>query len=219
MRRVAALAGAFAAIVVLIGLGLWQVERLQGKRALIAQVGARLAAPAVAAPRRTVGPRSARTTPIPACQVTGRWRGPDTLVQAVTDLGGGFWVMTPFTTREGWTLLVNRGFVPAGARAQPPAGNRVAGLLRTTEPGGAFLRDNDPAAGRWYSRDVAAIAAARGVGRTASYFVDADTGATGGWPRGGMTVVRFANNHLVYALTWFALAGLVGFLVWRVQRR
>jgi surfeit locus 1 family protein len=81
------------------------------------------------------------------------------------------------------------------------------GLLRLTEPKGGFLRSNDAVANRWYSRDVSAIADARGLAHVAPYFVDADAKPNpGGFPIGGLTVIRFANNHLVYALTWFALA-------------
>lgn len=137
-----------------------------------------------------------------------------TLVQAVTALGGGFWVMTPLRTADGFAVLVNRGFVPAGRR--DPAGWRrpagdvpVTGLLRITEPGGAFLRSNDPAAGRWYSRDVVAIAAARGLTGAAPYFVDADAAPDrDGLPVGGLTVVAFRNDHLVYAITWYTLAAM-----------
>ena len=83
----------------------------------------------------------------------------------------------------------------------------MTGLLRITEPGGGFLRRNDPAAGRWYSRDVAAIAAARGLADVAPYFVDADASSdVPGGPRGGLTIVSFTNHHLIYALTWFVLA-------------
>ena len=85
----------------------------------------------------------------------------------------------------------------------------VTGLLRASEPGGGFLRANDPARDRWYSRDVAAIARARGLGEVAPFFIDADaTPNPGGYPVGGLTVVAFRNDHLVYALTWFGLAGL-----------
>jgi surfeit locus 1 family protein len=102
----------------------------------------------------------------------------------------------------------------------------VVGLVRLSEPRGGFLRANDPAAGRWYSRDVAAIAAARGIAAPAPYFIDADAGANRpGWPVGGLTVIRFPNSHLAYALTWFALAvmaaaGLVRFArdQWRARR-
>lgn len=64
-----------------------------------------------------------------------------------------------------------------------------------------------PQHNRWYSRDVAAIATARGLHDVAPFFVDADAGSqSAGGPIGGLTVVRFPNNHLIYALTWFALA-------------
>src|SRR5262249_22311878 len=104
---------------------------------------------------------------------------------------------------------------PTELRAQVPHGapeQAVSGLLRPSEPGGGFLRSNDPAAGRWYSRDVAAIAAQQGLaGAVAPYFIDAqaEPGAGAQWPRAGLTVVRFRNDHLVYALTWFALAAIM----------
>jgi surfeit locus 1 family protein len=89
-----------------------------------------------------------------------------------------------------------------------------------SEPGGAFLRNNDPRSDRWYSRDVAAITKARGLARTAPYFIDADASPNpGGYPVGGLTVVAFRNAHLTYALTWFGLAILCGWASWTVWRR
>lgn len=207
----------------LIGLGIWQIERLGWKRALIAAVEQRVHATPVPAP----GPE--RWATITAAQdgyrhvrVSGRYRDDATVfVQAVTERGPGFWAMTPIVSDRGFTVLVNRGFVPD--RQAPPGGSaRVTGLLRPSEPGGGFLRRNDPAANRWFSRDVAAIAAARRLGPVAPYFIDADAGPAGSVPVGGLTVVRFPNNHLVYALTWFALAAMVAgaaALLVRSQRR
>ena len=150
------------------------------------------------------------------------------LVQAVTERGAGFWVVTPLVLADGSAILINRGFVPAdrstpearlaGEIAAGPVA--VTGLLRITEPGGAFLRSNDPAADRWFSRDVAAIAAAKGLADVAPYFIDADaTPNPGGLPIGGLTVVAFRNSHLVYALTWYALAAMSAAAAWRVWRR
>ena len=102
------------------------------------------------------------------------------LVQAVTELGGGYWLVTPLARDDGTTVLVNRGFVPADKRdpaSWRPPGPRpvtVTGLLRMSEPGGAFLRANDPASDRWFSRDVAAISASRGLAEAAPYFIDAE---------------------------------------------
>src|ERR1700693_3764174 len=103
-----------------------------------------------------------------------------TRVQASTELGGGFWLLTPLRSADGDIVLVNRGFVGAGtsssassgAEGSAPGVSVVTGLLRMTEPGGGFLRSNDPVADRWYSRYVQAIAAAGGLSRehVAPYF-------------------------------------------------
>lgn len=210
-------------VAALIGLGVWQVERRTWKLKLIAQVEQRLHAAPVAAPGPDQWPRIAKADSYTRVSAHGVYRqGADTLVQAVTDLGAGYWVLTPMVTDRGFTLLVNRGFVPQEMRAHPPAPaageTSVSGLLRVSEPGGAFLRSNDAADDRWYSRDVAAIARKRGVSGVAPYFVDADADAAkpAGWPRGGLTVVQFPNNHLQYALTWFAMAALLGFTCLRM---
>jgi len=53
------------------------------------------------------------------------------------------------------------------------------------------------------------MGASCGLSEVAPFFIDADATANpGGYPVGGLTVVDFSNNHLVYALTWFALAVL-----------
>lgn len=203
----------------LTALGTWQIQRRAWKHDLIARVDARVHADPVEAP----GPEDCTSLTAEAdayrrVRATGRLRqDSETLVQAVTELGGGFWVMTPLERADGTTILINRGFVPADRR--DPAARvegrgdgpvTVTGLLRLTEPGGGFLRRNDPAAGRWYSRDVDAIAQARGLSRTAPYFIDADaTPNAGGWPVGGLTIVAFPDNHLVYAITWYILALMV----------
>ena len=183
-------------------LGVWQVERRAWKLDLIARVDAGLKAPALTVREWRAVPEYRRV------RVTGSYLPDrDTLVKAVTARGEGFWVMTPLRTGQG-VVLVNRGFVPSATTPRGTGGvANVTGLARTSEPGGAFLRSNDPAHDRWYSRDVAAIARARALGPVAPMFVDADAGADpAAYPVGGLTVVRFRNNHLSYALTWFALA-------------
>nr|WP_245405690.1 SURF1 family protein [Sphingobium sp. Sx8-8] len=190
-------------------LGAWQVQRLGWKRDLIARVDARIHALPVPAPF-TAG----RADEYRRVHVSGRFlHDKAVLVQAVTVRGAGFWVLTPLVADRGFTVMVNRGFVPPEKRdgyARPQGEQRVAGLLRLSEPGGGFLRANDPAANRWFSRDVAAIGAARGIrGPIAGYFIDADASAPDGLPVGGLTVVTFPNNHLQYAVTWFMLAAMV----------
>jgi surfeit locus 1 family protein len=222
MRARDAVAGlaVLAAIAGFLALGLWQLERRTWKLELIARVEERVHAAPVAPPGPAEWPHvTAASDEYRRVVVTGRFLHDRAVtVQAVTELGAGYWVLTPLATDE-VTLLVNRGFVPPERRdpATRPSGLvpgevTVTGLLRISEPGGGFLRANDPAAGRWYSRDVAAIAAAQGLGGpVAPFFIDADaTSNPGGWPVGGLTVVQFRNTHLAYALTWFGLAAGLG---------
>ncbi len=202
--------------VALLGLASWQLQRRVWKLDLIARVEQRVHAPPAPAPGPDQWPRlTADSDSYRKVRLTGVFEpGKTTLVQAVTEQGPGFWVMAPLKTRDGFTVLINRGFAPADQRtavAEPPALPQgpvvVTGLLRLTEPRGGFLRANDPQGDRWYSRDVPAIARAKGLAEIAPYFVDADaTPNPGGWPLGGLTVIRFPNSHLVYAITWFGLA-------------
>lgn len=205
-------------VLVFLGLGIWQLERRIWKLDLIARVDQRIHAPVVEAPGPATWPDiNAAGYEYRHVRLTGSFSGgANTLVQAVTELGGGYWVLTPIRDDRGFTVLVNRGFVPQERKAefqQESGGARspttIDGLLRISEPGGGFLRSNDPAANRWYSRDVAAIAKARGLTDVAPYFIDAAASGAESWPRGGLTVVTFRNSHLVYALTWFALAAML----------
>ncbi|WP_435164892.1 SURF1 family protein [Falsirhodobacter sp. 1013] len=219
---------AAAGVALLLSLGVWQVQRLAWKTALIERVEARLDAPAVPAPESdewaAVTRESAEYRKV---QVQGQFLNDKAvLTQAVTEQGAGFWVLTPLVAGDA-TYLINRGFVPAATRndyTRPEGEQVVSGLLRITEPKGGFLRSNDPVADRWFSRDVAAIAQAQGLTNVAPFFIDAARSGDAA-PVGGLTVVQFRNSHLSYALTWFALAlGLAGVSVfvgwheWRLRR-
>ncbi|WP_427307798.1 SURF1 family protein [Cupriavidus sp. H39] len=212
---------AAAAIAGLVALGNWQVERRAWKLGLIAQVAERVHAPPVAAPAPAQWAGLTRANAeYRRVRASGTFLDDrQTLVQAVTEQGGGYWVMTPLRLADGSTVLVNRGFVaePFRARVVPAGGgtSEVVGLLRMSEPGTGVLRHNDAARDQWFSRDVAAIAARRGLGEVAPYFIDAaavppPAGADPkAWPTGGLTVTAFTNNHLGYALTWYGLALMV----------
>lgn len=218
--------------VLFMGLGIWQVERLQWKLDLIARVDARVHAAPVPAPGKAEWAGvNRKDDEYRHVMLAGTFLNDrEVLVKALTERGPGFWVMVPLKAADGSLTFVNRGFVP-GDRRDPasrvegiPQGNvTVTGLMRMPEPDGFFLRPNDPARDEWNSRDVAAFAVKQNLGAVAPYFIDADaTPNPGGYPIGGMTVVSFRNSHLSYALTWFALAAMVAgaaVFVWRQERK
>ena len=236
LRRAVLLVLGMALFLGFVSLGTWQVQRRTWKLDLIERVDQRVHAAPVALPpvAQWPGINAAHHEYLPVV-FQGRLLPDKTvLTQAVTELGAGFWVMTALQQDDGTQVLVNRGFVPQDQRAQwiatplppgTPAAATVQGLLRMTEPDGGFLRSNSPAQQRWYSRDVAAIAQAVGLTRAAPFFVDAGlpgaasaAPAAAAWSRAGMTVVKFHNSHLVYALTWYAMALMVVGAGWYVAR-
>ena len=228
VRRAGLALAGLGLVGVFLALGTWQVQRRAWKLDLIERVEARIRAEPVAPPppaewRHLDG----QAIEYRRVRVSGRFEHDRAaLVQALTERGAGFWVLTPLLQADGTTVLINRGFVPGDRRnradrSEPAGETTVTGLLRLPEPGGGFLRRNDPASDRWYSRDVAAIAAARGLGSVAPYFIDAEAApGPGRLPVGGLTVVAFRNDHLVYALTWYTLALMsAGALIYALQRR
>lgn len=223
---------AFAGLLLFAGfvaLGNWQLERRVWKLDLIERVNSRVDATAVAAPARD-DLQAVRRERDEYRHVVVRGRfvpGREFRVSAATGLGAGHWVLTPFERTDGSTVFINRGFVAQGGTAAPPPAFTldVSGLLRLNEPDGGVLRENVPAEGRWYSRDAVAMGEVAGLREVAPFFIDAGEGQPGSpggdGPVGGLTVIDFNNNHLVYALTWYGLASMVllaAAVVWKESR-
>ena len=200
-------------LAILCGLGTWQLERLQWKLALIARVNSHMAAAPV--PLDAILAMTGDDAQYRRVRLDGRFDHRREAYVFTTDEGAAVYhVLTPFTTDDGKTLMVDRGEVPKEklAAATRAAGNvegevHLTGVWRVPDPPGAFTPPPDTAKRIWFSRDLAAIAAADHLSLAAPVVIEADTTPNpGGWPRGGRTVVSFRNQHLSYAVTWFGLA-------------
>ncbi|MDO9381779.1 MAG: SURF1 family protein [Hyphomicrobiaceae bacterium] len=213
--------GLLIVTVTFLALGIWQVQRMVWKHELMARIETRVAAVPVTAPGPARWPQiTAADDEYTRVVLNGTYlHDREALVAASTERGPGYWVMTPLAQPDGTVVIVNRGFVTAERRSpvsrmggQTPGPVAVLGLLRLSEAGAWILRQNDPQADRWYRRDPLQLGQARGLTRVAPYFVDAEASPPGSeWPMGGMTRIRFSDNHFVYALTWFVLAALAAF--------
>jgi surfeit locus 1 family protein len=216
------------AFLVLVGLGTWQVQRLFWKEGLIAERQAAVTAPPIAAPRSLA---EARALEFHRMAATGRFLNDRELDLGATSDAGlpGFQVITPLVLEDGAVLLVDRGFVPEAKRAPAsrPEGElsgevTVTGLLRLAPEGKPhwFLPDNSAAKNYWFYVDIPAMAAATQQERVLHYYMDADaTPIPGGLPVGGQTRLDLPNNHLQYAITWYALAaGLAVIAVLRLRQ-
>ena len=201
-------------LLLLLGLGTWQVERLHWKEGLIAERNAALGAAPMPLPKALDAARALEFHPVRA---DGEFLNDHELFLNAQSFSGavGFHIVTPFRLDDGSIILIDRGFAPtdrkepatraAGEIAGPTA---VTGLLRLPEPPGWFTPANEPQKNSWFSIDLPAMARAAGIGGALPfYYIDADkTPVPGGWPQGGQTITDLPNNHLQYAITWYALA-------------
>lgn len=226
-----ALTGLFAC------LGLWQIERLAEKEALIAQVDRQLTQPPYDIPSADQwGLIDLDTYAYHPLTLTGRFLN-DAAVLVFTNLpepkgryrGPGYWLMTPFEPTSGGTVFVNRGFVPqsSGATilgAPGPAGEQtVTGIALKPEAVGPFTPGPDQPNRVEWVRDPVRLAQMAGVSGTVfGLTVDAPAGEAGALPQGGETIIEFPNNHFGYALTWFGFAlltpALLAYWVFRKLR-
>jgi surfeit locus 1 family protein len=139
-------------------------------------------------------------------------------------------VFSPARLSGGSLVVVNRGFVPEGRQdlktrpdGEPEGVADIVGVMRWPEPRGAFTPNDEPGKSLWFARDPAAMAAAKGWGDVAPFYIDQEAPApAGGLPRAGPLKVNLPNNHLQYAVTWYGLAAVLvvaSLLFWRSWRR
>jgi surfeit locus 1 family protein len=217
---------ALIAAAILIGLGVWQLQRLQWKLALIAEVSGHTTAAPISldqALKTDAGAMQYRRVAL-----DGHFDNSKEAYVFTTGEGGEavYHVLTPFLTGDGHTLLVDRGFIPKdklapATRAAVDDVTRLVGVWRVPDAPGTFTPPPDTAHRIWYSRDLKGIAAADHIVLAAPVLIEADAAPNpGGWPKGGQTVVSFRNEHLSYAVTWFGLAaGLLGvYFAYHVSR-
>src|ERR1700722_8356958 len=202
-------------VLILLGLGIWQVQRLHWKEGLIAQRDTAVAAAPIAPPQTLA---EARADEFHHVIAEGAFDNAKELFLAASSDAGesGYQVVTPLRLDDGRTMFVNRGFIPLELKdkAKRAAGElsgsvRVAGLLRVPPAGkpSFFLPDNRPDLNLWFWVDLPAMPRQDDIVDPVPFYVDADkTPNPGGWPKGGITRLDLPNDHLQYAITWFSLA-------------
>lgn len=211
-------------LVVLLWLGVWQMQRLSWKQGILATIEARIAGAATDLPK-VPDPEADKYRPV---GVSGRFLPAQELhvLTSQRDLGAGFRIIAAFETDTGRQIMVDRGFVPSAAKNAPRRSGAawLDGNLHWPDEVDGFTPAPEPQTNIWYARDVAAMANALHsepllvVLRAAPQWRDAQddvgSGATDA-PRTAdplplpVTTVGIPNDHLQYAITWFSLA-----LVW-----
>jgi len=212
---------------VLVALGVWQLQRRQEKHALMSALAERLAAPPVPLALAAQWPLLTRERDeFRRVSFAATFQpGPDARIYSSgsavrTDVTGpGAFIFAPALTADGQRIVIDRGFVPDGQRAEaPPQGTvTLTGYLRFPEQSGWLTPAPDLGKRLWFARDTAGIAGQLSWGSVAPVYIDLESPApSSGLPRPGPLDVHLTDDHLQYAITWFGLALAVGiaFLVW-----
>lgn len=202
-----------AALAVLLGLGFWQLNRLQWKSGIIATIEHQMTLPASPLPAGNVDVDAWRYR---KAQVTGRFHHDKEIhMYAASAVGKpGYLIITPLKRSDGGFVFFNRGWVPLENRkpetrlqGQIEGQVTLTGLGRKPWPQNTFVADNEPQANIWFYGDLDGMAKFHGIVHYAPLFLEADdTPNPGGLPLGGQSRVKISNDHLNYALTWFSLA-------------
>jgi surfeit locus 1 family protein len=227
---------ALVGVTILIGLGVWQLDRKVWKENLIASVTARLTKPPADLPPpgtwATLKPEGNEFTRVtfPAEFLPGE----EALVYSAGSAfrpditAPGYWVFAPARLSGGSIVLVDRGYVPPDRKAPASRGDGaprgsidIVGVMRWPETRGTFTPADDVKDNVWYLRDLKAMAEAHHWGPVAPFYIEQESPVPpGGLPKPGKLAVELPDNHLQYALTWFGLAlGLAGvYVVWLARR-
>jgi len=212
------------ALAVLIGLGIWQLQRLQTKTQFIAEIEAQMALPGIELPLNIPDADVWRYRKI---HTEGRFHHDKEIHMYAASAKGipGYLIITPLERRDGSFVFFNRGWVPLDRRdpatrqpGQIEGFVKVSGIGRKPWEQKTFVADNEPQANIWFYGDLDGMAKFLGIVHYAPLFLEADdTPNPGGLPLGGQSRVKISNDHLNYALTWFSLAiallGVYGFYV------
>jgi surfeit locus 1 family protein len=202
------------ALAILIGLGFWQLERREEKHALLDQIAQRMIAPADSIEALLIDEPQAPFRHATA-QGTFEHAQESYVFAPRSDDNGtrlGYKVITPLRLTASAIVLVDRGWVPQEKRAaatrlkgQIEGVVTIRGLLRPASSPGLFTPDPNVAEHIWYVHDIAAMAAAFGLKPATTLYLEASTPVAGG-PEPTTEMPEIPDNHLQYALTWFALA-------------
>jgi surfeit locus 1 family protein len=200
--------------VLLVGLGVWQLERLQWKLALIAEMTRNMAAAPIDLDAALALGDRAQYRPV---TITGRFENSREVYVFTTGPNGApvYHVLTPLVLSDGRAMLIDRGFVPMSLRdpasrpgSEPMGTVHVVGIWRMPDRPGSFTPAPDLKHRVWYARDLSGIAQAEKLNLAAQVILEAEASPSDvSWPQAGQTRVDLPNDHLQYAGTWFLLAG------------
>lgn len=210
-------------VIILCGLGVWQLMRLEWKAGILERLEMEYARDPLENPLdfRTLQTIAEDALPLVHGSVRGRFDytkeirlGPKTRNGQI-----GYHILTPLNLESGGTIFVNRGFVPEDSATpdflkgtQPKGLLTVSGIVRKPDPG-IFTPRNSPGHDVWLWADLPEMGESKEIQSLAPVLLYAESASKS---FGGLDMRAIfwnpPNNHLSYAVFWFTMAAvLAGF--------
>jgi surfeit locus 1 family protein len=199
--------------VVLIGLGTWQLQRLQWKTALLAEISTRMEKAPVPLPEKLPAPKDWEYRRV---TMTGQFAYDHEFLIKPRTLDGqvGYHMVVPFERLSGGTVMVNRGWISDALMSQaarPKGIVQIEGIVQVPHKN-YWTPVNDPVKNDWYWPDTDALASAAGLKNVAPVLFTVSSKQPGVYPMAGSVEINIPNDHKQYAIFWFSMAFISQFI-------
>ena len=208
-----------AGILILVMLGIWQLNRLDWKNNLLNNIEKKI----MAEPVLLLKDVSELNDQYRSVIVEGNiMSGEIHVLTSLKNSGPGFLIVVPFELLDGRVIMVDRGFIPESEKKFERSRGRVklVGNLLWPNETDSFIPAPDVKKNMWFARDLKKMSNHL---KTDEVLVVMRQSEPVGKPTPQRIGIHLANDHLGYAITWFSLAvvwfGMTTLLVYRIKKQ
>lgn len=220
-KLIKALIFSLLAMIILLSLGTWQLERLRWKSHIISNINKQI----------SLSPREINASVINdiknynyrriKLEGTYIYNKNITIYSKVLNGKVGRHLIIPFKTKFGY-ILINKGFIPKDynidvAFAENAKNISINGIVKFQQKINYFTPKNNLITNEWYYINLDEISKFLNIPLLGFYLIEEDNPKER-YPVGSQYNLKVPNDHLQYAITWFSLAialSIFMHLLWR----
>ena len=209
------------AIIILLSLGTWQLERLRWKSDLLESMKENISLPPVVVNSSIIS--NIKNYNYRRFKLDGYFLYDKNITIYSKVVGGkvGRHLITPFKTKFGY-ILINRGFVPENYKIEASEikqdkNTSINGIVKFQQKINYFTPSNSTIKNQWYYINIEEISTYFKLDLNNFYIIE-ENNPNERYPLGSQYNINIPNDHLQYAITWFSLALALSIflhLLWR----
>jgi len=195
------------ALLILVSLGTWQLERLRWKTDILSSMKESLSLPPLKLTGQVID--NIDQYSFRRIQLTGNYLYKDniTIYSKVFNKKVGKHLIVPLETQYG-IILVNRGFIPSDFNIENNIKSgeiSINGIVKFQQKINYFTPNNNVIKNEWYYININEVSNFLSLPLLNFYIVE-ENNIEEKYPVGSQYNINISNDHLQYAITWFSLA-------------